>query len=81
MDFLSLAELVETIQVPSGREARWPDFAAWFARHQGAFKLREPHRIFEEVTGVLTGSPETGPRLTLGRPGSWTTMAAAPAGA
>jgi hypothetical protein len=63
VDFLSLAELVETIQVPSGREARWPDFAAWFARHRGAFNLREPHRIFEEVTGVLTGSAEKGPYL------------------
>lgn len=63
VDFLSLAELVETIQVPAGREARWPDFAAWFARHQGAFKLREPHRVFEEVTGVLTGSAEAGPYL------------------
>ena len=60
VDFLSLAELVETIQVPAGREARWPDFAAWFERHRGAFKLREPHRIFEEVTGVLTGSAESG---------------------
>jgi Ankyrin repeats (many copies) len=63
VDFLSLAELVETIQVPAGREARWPDFAAWFERHRGAFKLREPHRIFEEVTGVLTGSAEKGPHL------------------
>ena len=63
VDFLSLAELVETIKVPSGREARWPDFAAWFERHRGAFKLREPHRIFEEVTGVLTGSAEAGPHL------------------
>jgi hypothetical protein len=63
VDFLSLAELVETIQVPAGREARWPDFAAWFERHRGAFKLREPHRVFEEVTGVLTGSAEKGPHL------------------
>ncbi len=63
VDFLSLSELVETIQVPSGREARWRDFAAWFERHRGAFKLREPHRIFEEVTGVLTGSAEKGPYL------------------
>jgi len=63
VDFLSLAELVETIQVPAGREARWPDFAAWFERHRSAFKLREPHRVFEEVTGVLTGSAEKGPHL------------------
>ena len=33
------------------------------ARHRGAFKLREPHRVFEEVTGVLTGSAEKGPHL------------------
>ncbi len=63
VDFLSLGELVETIQVPSGREARWRDFATWFERHQGAFRLREPHRVFEEVTGVLTGSAEKGPHL------------------
>jgi RNA helicase len=63
VDFLSLEELVETIQVPPGREARWRDFAAWFTRHQGAFKLRESHRVFEEVTGVLTGSAEKGPYL------------------
>ncbi|MGB8932275.1 MAG: hypothetical protein WCC48_13615 [Anaeromyxobacteraceae bacterium] len=63
VDFLSLAELVETVKVPSGREARWSDFAAWYGRHQGTFKLREPHRIFEEVTGVLTGSAEEGPHL------------------
>ena len=63
VDFLSLAELVETIQVPAGREARWPDFAAWFERHRAAFRLREPHRVFEEVTGVLTGSAEQGPHL------------------
>jgi hypothetical protein len=63
VDFLSLAELVETIKVPAGREARWPDFAAWFERHRGAFKLRDPHRVFEEVTGVLTGSAETGAYL------------------
>jgi Viral (Superfamily 1) RNA helicase/Ankyrin repeat len=63
VDFLSLAELVQTIQVPAGREARWSDFAAWFERHRAAFKLREPHRVFEEVTGVLTGSAEKGPHL------------------
>ncbi len=64
VDFLSLAELLQTIQVPAGREARWKDFADWFSRHRAAFKLREPHRIYEEVTGVLTGSAEAGPHLS-----------------
>ena len=64
VDFLSLAELVETIRVPKGREARWPDFAAWFGRQPGPFAARDAHRIFEEVTGVLTGSAETEPYLS-----------------
>jgi hypothetical protein len=53
IDFLSLAELLETIDVPRGREARWADFAAWYGRMRGAFKLREPHRIWEEIKGVI----------------------------
>jgi len=64
VEFLSLAELVETIDVPRGREATWADFAAWYARMRGAFKLREPHRLYEEIKGVLTGTAEHGPFLT-----------------
>lgn len=63
IDFLSLAELLETIDVPRGREARWPDFAAWYERMRGAFKLRGPHRIWEEIKGVLTGAAERAPFL------------------
>ncbi len=64
VDFLSLAELLETIEVPSGREATWGDFSAWYARMRPLFKLKDPHRIYEEIQGVLTGAAEDGPWLT-----------------
>ncbi len=64
VEFLSLAELLETIDVPTGREATWADFAAWYERVRGTFKLREPHRIYEEIKGVLTGAAQDQPFLT-----------------
>jgi hypothetical protein len=63
VDFLSLRELVETIEVPAGREATWADFATFFARVRGGFKLREPHKLYEEIKGVLTGSAVDAPHL------------------
>lgn len=64
VEFLSLAELVETIDVPRGREARWADFTAWWSRVRGGFKLREPHKIWEEIRGVITGGAERAAYLT-----------------
>jgi hypothetical protein len=64
VDFLSLAELLETIEVPRGREATWADFAAWYDRMRGLFKLKDPHRIYEEIKGVLTGAAVDAPWLT-----------------
>ncbi len=58
IDFLSLRELVETIDVPSGREATWADFRSWYDRVRGVFKLREPHKIYEEIKGVITGDAD-----------------------
>jgi Ankyrin repeats (many copies)/UvrD-like helicase C-terminal domain len=63
VDFLSLRELVETIEVPTGREATWADFRTWYERMRGTFKIREAHKIYEEVKGVLTGASESGPHL------------------
>ena len=64
VDFLSLAELLETIEVPPGREATWADFAAWYDRMRGLFKLKDPHRIYEEIKGVLTGAAVDSPWVT-----------------
>lgn len=64
VDFLSIGELLETIEVPPGRPARYADFAAWYARMRGLFKLKEPHKLWEEINGVLTGAPADGPWMS-----------------
>ncbi|MBL8415978.1 MAG: hypothetical protein JNM42_16225, partial [Propionivibrio sp.] len=51
--FLSYREFVESIHVPSGREATWRDFAGWFARMRQSFKAFDGHQVFEEIRGVL----------------------------
>lgn len=54
--FLSYREFVESIHVPAGREARWRDFAAWFARMKQAFRGLDVHQAFEEIRGVITAA-------------------------
>lgn len=51
--FLSFREFVELIRVPSGREASWRDFAAWFARMRQGFRDVDAHQAFEEIRGVI----------------------------
>jgi hypothetical protein len=51
--FLSYREFIESIQVPSGREAHWRDFSAWFARMRQQFKGIDAHQAFEEIRGVI----------------------------
>lgn len=53
--FLSFRELLETVRVPGNKEIRFRDFEKWFALQRGASKLRDPHKLFEEINGVLTG--------------------------
>ncbi len=64
VEFLSLTELLQTIDVPQGREAGWADFAPWFGRLRATFKLKEAHRLYEEIKGVLTGAAASGPFLS-----------------
>lgn len=54
--FLSYREFVESIHVPTGREASWRDFAAWFARMKQAFRELDAHQAFEEIRGVITAA-------------------------
>jgi hypothetical protein len=54
--FLSYREFVESIRVPSGREASWRDFSSWFARISQMFKGMDGHQAFEEIRGVITAS-------------------------
>ena len=51
--FLSYGNFIESIRVPSGREANWRDFAGWFARMRQSFKEFDGHQVFEEIRGVL----------------------------
>ncbi len=55
-EFLSLRELLETVHVPEGREVGYAEFRAFVARHRQAFReIADPHKLFEEFRGVLTG--------------------------
>jgi hypothetical protein len=53
--FLSFMEYLASWRVPAGRELRFRDFARWFSGHRVASGLRDPHQVFEEFQGVLTG--------------------------
>ncbi len=64
-DFLSLRELIETIQVPAGREVGYAGFRAFVARHRQAFRdITDAHKLFEEFRGVLTGPSIESPWLS-----------------
>ncbi|MBI3392733.1 MAG: hypothetical protein HY039_06045 [Nitrospirae bacterium] len=64
VDFLAFRELLETIEDPPGREVDFAAFRAWFERHRRALGLSDPHRLFEEFRGVLTGGAADKPWLS-----------------
>src|SRR5919201_2269879 len=64
VSFLSFAEYLASLRVPQGREMGFRDFAQWFARHRVASRLKDPHPLFEEFQGVLTGSSTASPYLS-----------------
>lgn len=51
--FLSYREFIESIRVPTGREASWRNFSAWFGRMRQSFKSLDAHQVFEEIRGVI----------------------------
>ncbi len=55
IDFLSFQEFLESIRVPAGREVTPRDFQTWFARQSVSRSLRDAHKVFEEIRGVITG--------------------------
>jgi hypothetical protein len=57
-DFLSYRQLLESVEVPSGRAVTYRDFAGWFARHRQRVQFADAHQCFEEFRGVLTAEPE-----------------------
>ncbi|QEA38228.1 hypothetical protein FGL86_03485 [Pistricoccus aurantiacus] len=55
VDFLSFQELLESIRVPRGRQVTSQDFQRWFQRHRQGSGLSDPHKLYEEIRGVITG--------------------------
>ncbi len=53
--FLSFRELIESIKVPAGRELTYRDFLKWFKSLRGSTPIKDGHKLFEEINGVLTG--------------------------
>jgi hypothetical protein len=64
VSFLSFAEYLASLRVPPGREMVFRDFAQWFARHRAASRLKDPHPLFEEFQGVITGPSTHSPYLS-----------------
>lgn len=62
--FFSFQELLESVQVPEGREATMRDFQAWFQRHRGKTHLKDPQKVYEEIRGVITGPVGEAPWLS-----------------
>ena len=64
VSFLSFTEYLASLRVPHGREMAFRDFAQWFARHRAASRLKDPHPLFEEFQGVMTGPSTDSPYLS-----------------
>ena len=64
VSFLSFTEYLASLRVPPGREMVFRDFAQWFARHRAASRLKDPHPLFEEFQGVITGPSTNSPYLS-----------------
>ena len=56
VNFMSFAEYLASLRVPEGRELSFREFNQWFARYRAVSKLKDPHQVFEEFQGVITGS-------------------------
>jgi hypothetical protein len=64
IDFLAYGEFLESVHVPEGRPITFRVFAEWFGRRPHPPPVRDAHRVFEEIHGVLTGAPIDRPYLS-----------------
>ena len=53
--FMSFRELLESLDVPQGREVTFRLFMKWFERLRATTPVKDGHKLFEEFNGVLTG--------------------------
>lgn len=56
IDFLSYQELLQTIQVPQGKEIDFYVFSAWLRNIPKNKAFQDAHKLYEEFKGVLTGN-------------------------
>ena len=62
--FLSYQELLETQQIPSTEPVQFNQFKSWVKQYHQTPASRDPHKLFEEFKGVLTGTQTTKPFLS-----------------
>lgn len=55
VEFLSFHDFVQSIQITEGKEIDFKSFESWFARIRNSTKIKDPHKLYEEFKGVLTG--------------------------
>ncbi len=61
IQFLTFQELIESIQVPTGKAVDSLLFQQWFARIVQSSPIKDGYRLLEEFRGVITGSFITPP--------------------
>nr|VFJ56473.1 MAG: Superfamily I DNA or RNA helicase [Candidatus Kentron sp. DK] len=67
LDFFSFQEYLESIRVPEGMDLSYREFVLWHQRQGTGRALRDPHQVFEEFRGVLTGTVTDSDSPTLSR--------------
>lgn len=64
IDFLSYREFLETIAVPKSQEINFRVFAQWLRQVSKGGLAYEPHKLYEEFKGVLSGTEVENAYLT-----------------
>ncbi len=64
LSFLSFKEFLETIHVAEGKEITYNAFSSWLLRIPRQQRVSDPHRLYEEFRGVITGSITDKPYLS-----------------
>ncbi len=62
--FLSYQEFIETIEVPAQQEITFAQFSHWLSKFMHSKLARDPHTLYEEFRGVISGTRSDKPYLT-----------------
>ncbi len=55
VEFLSFHDFIQSIHVTEGKEIDYKTFENWYIRIRNSTKIKDPHKLYEEFKGVLTG--------------------------